>query len=85
MIKFLLTNRWAILSVILIIGSGRLFNLNADSSCFYMLSGYLDFGEYLHGAKNKIIFDSWIIDEYNPGLAVAPLNSFLIYLSFKLF
>jgi 4-amino-4-deoxy-L-arabinose transferase-like glycosyltransferase len=85
MIKVLIQHKWITLSLLFLVAAIRLFNLNADSNCFYILSGYLDQGAWLNAAKNKMLYDSWMVDEYIPGLTIAPLHSLLTYFSFKTF
>ena len=43
-----------------------------------------DEGAWVHNARNKAIFGSWRVDEWNP-LFIAPVFTGLEYLSFEMF
>ena len=43
-----------------------------------------DEGAWVHNARNKALFGSWRLDEWNP-LFIAPVFTGLEYLSFELF
>jgi len=44
---------------------------------------FFDEGHYPHNARNKILFDRWIMDEWNPVVYNAPLTG-LYYLAFRI-
>jgi len=67
----------------------RLQHIKADPPLILpALSGsagiYFDEGIYSHNARNKILFDRWITDEWNPLVYNAPLTM-VYFLAFKLF
>jgi 4-amino-4-deoxy-L-arabinose transferase-like glycosyltransferase len=62
----------------------RFINLDADRSIHF--SGYpSDEGYYTQQARSKINFDTWFDDDILNGLTIAPLFTYLVYLSYKIF
>ena len=41
-----------------------------------------DTGHWVHNARNKVLFDQWVMDDFNQGL-LSPVFTALTYLSFK--
>jgi hypothetical protein len=76
--------RW-ISCLVLALGIGlRFFNLEADPP-FWMEHCVPDEATYVQNARNKFLFDQWIIDEHNQGLYACPLLTGLEYLSLRFF
>jgi len=77
-----------LLAILLITAGLRLVNLKADPPLIVpRLSGssslYCDDGIYAHNARNKILFDRWVLDDWNPFL-YNPLLTGIYYVSFLL-
>jgi len=85
--KRLPTALW--LSLILLLAAGlRLQHLRADPPrLLATLEGsagiYFDEGIYSHNARNKLLFGTWVSDEWNPYIYNAPLTG-IYYLAFEI-
>lgn len=63
----------------------RLLFLTADPpSAISIGTVWLDEGGWTHNARNKVLFDEWRLDEFNP-MFFSPIFTYLEYLSFKAF
>ncbi len=73
-----------ILMFILIFGF-QIINLDSDPSPIKRFGDYGDEGYWIHNARTKILFDSFLCDDQSNFYIGAPLFTFLEYLSFKTF
>jgi len=64
----------------------RVIHLDADPPINLSWSGGLfgDEGAYAHNARNKVLFGTWITDEWNP-ILYNPISTFFTYISFRIF
>ena len=76
---------YTVLILFLILFIIRFLYLDADPFFFKRLGDVGDEGYWAYNARNAILFNTWIIDDFNQALATAPLYSAMVYLSFKLF
>lgn len=63
----------------------RILYLDADPSFIKELGDVGDEGYWVHNARNAILFDNWMIDDFNQSLSASPLYSLMLYLCFRLF
>lgn len=89
-----INRRFSSSSIILIIILGlaaglRLQHIKADPPPLFVhltqsAGVYFDEGMYCHNARNKILFDTWVMDDWNPVLYNAILTG-IYYAGFKVF
>lgn len=84
-IKKYIFSPYSILILFLILFIIRILYLDADPFFLKRWGDIGDEGYWAYNARNAFLFNRWIIDGFNQSLATAPLYSFLVYLSFKLF
>ncbi len=78
-----LARHWYIILIFLYIAGTRLYNLDVDPPIHLSSSGGL-FGDetaLAHNARNKVLFGTWITDEWNP-LIYNPILTLFEYVSF---
>lgn len=72
---------WLVIAIGIII---RFLNLEADPP-FWMEHWITDEAFYVHNARNKFIFDTWVLDKINHGLFFCPLWTSSLLGIFKIF
>jgi hypothetical protein len=70
----------ALFGALVLMACLRLLALTADSPLapFWLF----DEGHWVHNARNKLLFDEWVLDDFNQGL-VTPVFTALTYLAFQ--
>ena len=76
----------ALIFILLFLTVVRSVHLTADPPSRLSWSGglYGDEPAYAHNARNKAVFGTWVLDEWNPYL-YNPILTFFDYISFKIF
>jgi 4-amino-4-deoxy-L-arabinose transferase-like glycosyltransferase len=63
----------------------RILYLDADPLFIKELTDVGDEGYWVHNARNVILFDNWMIDDFNQSLSASPLYALMLYVCFRLF
>ena len=76
---------WILVALLILLTAGRFIFPEADPSLFKETGNIHDEAWWAENARQKILFDRWMGDDYAGALAVAPISVALFYCLFKLF
>ena len=83
-IKMNIFSPYTILTLFLVLFIVRVLYLDADPYFLKTVGDMGDEGYWAYNARNAVLFNNWIIDDFNQAIATAPLFSLMLFASFKL-
>ena len=78
-------NGWILPGIFILAACLRLISLDADPPSTVGLHFISDEGWWVHNARNKILFNEWILDEFNQSLLASPTFCMATYGVYSLF